>query len=338
MAIPRYMTQLTEGVGPSINGANRITKPGTVTGPMSRPSSTATTPLSSLPKQRRLAIRDRNRNIRQRIQGMDESNPNYQKLTDRLNANRAKLGKSPISNAVNSPFPTAPNANTIQPNPVGGVENNAPVANNIDEYMSIMFPDVSINNKMEGYLDSPAYDWRLEQGQKAMDRLMAARGLTNSGAEIQANQDLVSRLTADQFDRAQNLAQGEIGNEMNRGQSFQNFLTGETQRRDANAQNQFNNLYSLYSLGLGQNPFNTGANMGQYGSTFGYNYGKDIGNNIKARVPKVIPNQTVGPGSPAPFQAPFPSGPDMTQSQIADLISNSTFNNDILNSLGSLFT
>lgn len=59
---------------------------------------------------------------------------------------------------------------------------------------------------MSDYKPSPLYDFQMQKGQQALNRLMASRGLLKSGAENQANVDLINELNAKEGDRAMSVA------------------------------------------------------------------------------------------------------------------------------------
>jgi hypothetical protein len=72
------------------------------------------------------------------------------------------------------------------------------------------------------YEGSPLYQFQKEQGTKDLEKLMASRGLTGSGAEIQANSDFLSKLGADESEKARQYAEQAA----NRQQQAMQFLAG----------------------------------------------------------------------------------------------------------------
>jgi hypothetical protein len=72
------------------------------------------------------------------------------------------------------------------------------------------------------YEGSPLYQFQKEQGTKDLEKLMASRGLTGSGAEIQANSDFLSKLGADESEKARQYAEQAA----NRQQQSMQFLAG----------------------------------------------------------------------------------------------------------------
>ena len=80
-----------------------------------------------------------------------------------------------------------------------------------------------LNNPFDSYLASkglaggkfdtsnPAYQFQLKQGQQALDRSSAARGMGYSGAQMKASQEYGQGLASQQYDKEYNRASGEFG-------------------------------------------------------------------------------------------------------------------------------
>ena len=85
-----------------------------------------------------------------------------------------------------------------------------------------------LNNPFDTYLKSvglsggkfdtnnPAYQFQLKQGQQALDRSSAARGMGASGAQMKAAQEYGQGLASQQYDKEYNRASGEFGDYFNR--------------------------------------------------------------------------------------------------------------------------
>ena len=85
-----------------------------------------------------------------------------------------------------------------------------------------------LNNPFDTYLASkglaggkfdtsnPAYQFQLKQGQQALDRSSAARGMGYSGAQMKASQEYGQGLASQQYDKEYNRASGEFGDYFNR--------------------------------------------------------------------------------------------------------------------------
>lgn len=157
----------------------------------------------------------------------------------------------------------------------------------------------------EDYEGSPTYQFQKREGMKGLERLMAARGLTNSGAELEANAKLLNELGSNESDRWQNQAQQEAdrleriqGRESDR-------LTG---REDA----QWNRMTDLLGFAERQNPMQYAfQGLGDYAKT-GLERGKNKAAFVRDRYGRVVPRGGAGGyAGPAPvFQPPFPSSPD----------------------------
>lgn len=85
-----------------------------------------------------------------------------------------------------------------------------------------------LNNPFDTYLKSkglaggqfdtsnPAYQFQLKQGQQALDRSSAARGMGASGAQMKASQEYGQGLASQQYDKEYNRASSEFGDYFNR--------------------------------------------------------------------------------------------------------------------------
>ena len=85
-----------------------------------------------------------------------------------------------------------------------------------------------LNNPFDTYLASkglaggkfdttnPAYQFQLKQGQQALDRSSAARGMGASGAQMKAAQQFGQGLASQEYDKQYNRASGEFGDYFNR--------------------------------------------------------------------------------------------------------------------------
>ena len=66
----------------------------------------------------------------------------------------------------------------------------------------------------QNFEGSPMYQFQKQKGMQDLERLMAARGLTNSGAEIQANSDFLAQLNASEAEKQRQYAQGDMDRTM----------------------------------------------------------------------------------------------------------------------------
>lgn len=70
---------------------------------------------------------------------------------------------------------------------------------------------------------SPMYQFQKQEGMKDLEKLMAARGLTGSGAEIQANSDFLAQLGATEADKQRQYAQADAERRMAGLQNLANY-------------------------------------------------------------------------------------------------------------------
>ncbi len=128
-----------------------------------------------------------------------------------------------------------------------------------------------LNNPLDLYLKSkglsggqfntnnPAYQFQLKQGQQALDRSSAARGMGYSGAQMKAAQDYGQGMASQQYDKEYNRATSEFGDYYNR-------LAGLSQggQQAANTLGSYGNQYA-----------NAGSNtLGSLGGSLQNNLGQ----------------------------------------------------------------
>ena len=128
-----------------------------------------------------------------------------------------------------------------------------------------------LNNPFDSYLASkglaggkfdtnnPAYQFQLKQGQQALDRSSAARGMGYSGAQMKAAQEYGQGLASQQYDKEYNRASGEFGDYFNRlaglsqgGRQAAGSMAQAGGQFANNAGNTFANLSNAQSSILGQ--------------------------------------------------------------------------------------
>ena len=128
-----------------------------------------------------------------------------------------------------------------------------------------------LNNPLDLYLKSkglsggqfntnnPAYQFQLKQGQQALDRSSAARGMGYSGAQMKAAQDYGQGMASQQYDKEYNRATSEFGDYYNRlaglsqgGQQAAGSMSQAGGQYAQNAGNTFANLSNAQTNILGQ--------------------------------------------------------------------------------------
>lgn len=199
---------------------------------------------------------------------------------------------------------------------------------------------------------SPMYQFQKQKGMADLEKLMAARGLTGSGAEIQGNSDFLANINATEAEKQRQYAEAErdrrqrgmefIANfdrgereslrdqwnrNVDRQQNISEFEASRRDRRQEAAINFLNNVLGMQS----QNDIARIAQGGQASQTqLTQALMQMIGNSIMSQVPRAS-----GGGGGAP-----PPPPPNNSSQIyANLIGygNSAGNNDLINSFLRLF-
>ena len=128
-----------------------------------------------------------------------------------------------------------------------------------------------LNNPFDTYLASkglaggkfdtsnPAYQFQLKQGQQALDRSSAARGMGASGAQMKAAQQYGQNLASQEYDKQYNRASSEFGDYFNRlaglsqgGQQAAGSMAQAGGQYASNAGNTFANLSNAQTGILGQ--------------------------------------------------------------------------------------
>ncbi len=146
-----------------------------------------------------------------------------------------------------------------------------------------------LNNPFDVYLKSkglaggqfdtsnPAYQFQLKQGQQALDRSSAARGMGASGAQMKAAQEYGQGLASQQYDKEYNRASGEFsdyyrmaGNEYDRANQQ---YTNEYNRASGEFGDYFNRL-----AGLSQGGQQAAGSMAQAGGQYANNASNTFGN------------------------------------------------------------
>jgi hypothetical protein len=146
-----------------------------------------------------------------------------------------------------------------------------------------------LNNPFDSYLASkglaggkfdtnnPAYQFQLKQGQQALDRSSAARGMGYSGAQMKAAQEYGQGLASQQYDKEYNRASGEFGdyyrmagNEYDRANQQ---YTNEYNRASGEFGDYFNRL-----AGLSQGGQQAAGSMAQAGGQYADSASNTFGN------------------------------------------------------------
>lgn len=181
----------------------------------------------------------------------------------------------------------------------------------------------------ENYQGSPTYKFQQQEGLKALERLMSARGLTKSGAELETNSKFLNQLGAQEADRMQTIAQQEADR-------LERVQGREADRLANREDSQWRRAMDVINFLGDQNPMKYAYEGLNTYADLGAQRGKSRAGFRRDNYQRVTPRPTGGPSGPAPvFQPPFPSSPDYS---MADMIAgqNSSYdNNNFLSSLGN---
>ena len=138
-----------------------------------------------------------------------------------------------------------------------------------------------------GFLNSPQYQFLQKQGQQALDRSAAARGMGYSGAQMKAaqqyGQDLASQQYDKEYDRAAkeyfnkyDQASNQFGNYYNRLDNEYNKAAKEYFNKYDQASNQFGNYYNRLAA-LSQGGQQAATTTSQLGSQYATNASNTLG-------------------------------------------------------------
>lgn len=174
--------------------------------------------------------------------------------------------------------------------------------------------------------ESPIYQQRLKEGQRALNARLASMGLSNSGAAIEKDVGLVGQLTAEETGRMQNLAQLDSTR-------YDAQRESEASRRERMGQNQIDNTLRVIDMYLRQNP------MGE--AMQGMNAYNQLNRERATGNAKVLgsdyPIQTGGSGGPAPVYDPgYASQPDYSMNDVYGVGSNRKGAKDFMSMVGDI--
>jgi hypothetical protein len=267
-----------------------------------------------------------------------------------------RQSRNPQQPASQAPVQPAP---ATQPNPMsdvtaglGGGESSsrdfAPYGGAGDYMVSPMSAEMF--KGMENYEGSPYYNWRKQKGMGDLEKLMSARGLTKSGAEIQANSDFLSQVGADESQRMRddNYRWTSMGADLqsrNADRAF-NESTANSDADFRNRQLYSDNMFKGLGLALGQDPSALGYSAGSAMSDAMMAKGK-AGQAVQTGIYNkptqgIVPRATGGGGggggSYPGYVAPYPT--NTSQMPYASAIagsSNATGWGNFIQGLGGIF-
>ena len=174
---------------------------------------------------------------------------------------------------------------------------------------------------------SPAYQYRLGEGQKSLDRLYAARGLKGSGAEIGGNAKMINELTGTETDKAREFAM----NNANRFDSqAQNFANNKLQS-DQQAWGRISDTLGFMER---QNPMQYADSASKAMSDYMINQGKTAANYNNNSYTRATGGGGGGGGMNKPAYLPptvTPSNNNINLINNAGNLANTTSRNNLLN-------
>jgi hypothetical protein len=178
-----------------------------------------------------------------------------------------------------------------------------------DDASSALFPSLKYQLP-ENYEGSPMYKWQMEQGNKMLNRRLAANGLMNSGAEIEAANQLQAQVGAQESDRLR----GDMQTEADR---YERISANEATRRTNAGDAQWRRLMDLADFSTRNSPMDMAyQGLGGYQDLFGAQSKERSGN----RANNFTRVSAGGGGNIAPFMPPPPSGPNYTNADIARIM------------------
>ena len=261
-----------------------------------------------------------------------------QSRLDRVNKRNDRLG------TINTPITTSNSVDTVEDVP----EVVAPIltpeeeekarrdyAAEISKIMQGLFPQTAVTDAQQYIQNSlqPTFDWEQEQGERALDRYYAAKGLTASGAEAEQNRRFQNELGATFRDRALTLASEDAERRQRAADRFYTMLNNEADRAQRGEENQFDNYLRTMELLTAQSPLRYGYDAAAATADLGTQYGRDAADIIAQLYARPAPATGGGGGGGSiPYIPPIPPAPSTTT---ADLIASQGAATTDSNLLGS---
>jgi len=227
-------------------------------------------------------------------------NPEYNRLNTRLsNPNLNANARSRIQRRFNwkgwqLPQQQAETTTTQQPAPVQATDPTKPAVpqgNPTGANTNALFPNVR-TFLPENWQGSPMYKFQMGQATDQLNKLMAARGLTGSGAENQALIDASSRIGAQESDRMQQMAQTEADR-------LERMQEAQALRQERTGNNQFDRMMQLLNFIQNQSPMPYAMNQ----LTAGQNMTVDQANMMAKYLAKLYQRPTIGAGGGGNYQS-----------------------------------
>ena len=159
------------------------------------------------------------------------------------------------------------------------------------------------------YTATPMYQFQKEQGSKDLARLMASRGLTNSGAEIEANSKFLNQLGAQESERAMGVADRDASRYDTQAQN--EATLGYNRGND-----QWTRIMDLLNYSQRNSPYDSGVAANDKIAGLKVDQGQNMSNYLKdAYGRKIAGGGGGGGGAMAPFIPPA-KGMDTSMSDL----------------------
>lgn len=182
-----------------------------------------------------------------------------------------------------------------------------------------LFPTAQMFEK--GFAGDPLYDFQVKEGLNQVDKSLAARGLTNSGAGIRAELDVPAQASALAANRMQQLATDNANR-------LYNVQQNEANRLYNTGNDQWNHALSLAQLMASQSPYDSALAGLNNTASLTKEQSKAQANYLAQAYKKVFGG---GGGGAAPVPIPVPGGPDYSNIIPTQIAGNTSSNNGWLN-------
>jgi hypothetical protein len=217
--------------------------------------------------------------------------------------------------------------------------------------MKTLFPDFSkflmgnfynvASPTMDQVQESAGYKWQKDRGLRDLERIMAAQGLTGSGASIEANSQFLNELGANEWSRVQEQANRDRDVAVNlatdNSKTLLGILNNEQERQQYMSDAEWNRFRDVATLALAQDP-NVFNAINQNANNLSGS-GKDLASMMQALAQRVI--APGGRSNNGQFVPPSSMRPDTSGSDQLALINGGYTTggyNDLLKSVLGLFT
>ena len=201
-------------------------------------------------------------------------------------------------------------------------------------YAQKLFPSL-YGGTGEAYQGSELYKYQMGEGEKAVQRLAAARGLTGSSAEFKETRDFVNQLNAQESERAR----ADMQREADR---FMSLQESEAARQERAGNEAYDRQLGMLELLMRQSPMEMAYGASGQMSRQQREHAKSMGNYRQQMFERIMGPSGGGGGGIAPqYIAPFPGGPNYdainSQQHLSGYAGNNSYLSALVEGLGGLF-